>query len=103
MYTSIDEIKSAHIAAADGNWFAKDAMRFFNSRIGGVVFPGEDGTYFVSSEKFNDESRRYYTVRFISNHDASMIETVGEFQAHDTLDKAYRQARFYAKNGRDSQ
>lgn len=85
-FRTIDEVKAANEAAGH-NWFSKDTMRFFNSRVcGGLV----GGRYFVTSEKYDYDSPRLYTVREV-NADGT-VDTVGEFQGYDTADKAKRAA-----------
>lgn len=82
--------------AAGGKWFDPGNMRFFSSRLSERVYPRGDSTYFVSSERRRGE-RRYYSVRVsLPNGD---IQTLGSFQAFDTLGQAHTAARRYAKCG----
>lgn len=74
-YDSINDIKSF----AKGYFFTPDAMRFFNSRVlEGVYY----GRYFITSEKFDSNSPRLYTIRMIDEE--RDIQTVGDFQAYKT-------------------
>jgi hypothetical protein len=58
-YFTIKEIKEANKAIGH-HWFSTGAMRFFDSRIlRGVI----GGHYFISSERFDHNTPRTYTVR----------------------------------------
>lgn len=84
-FNTIDEIKRAN-ADAGLNWFAKETMRFFGSRIGSAVYGGR---YFVSSEQDNyGNGDRRYTVRLAEAN--GQIETVGEFCQYATRSEAVR-------------
>lgn len=54
-------------------------MRFFNTKIESGILQGK---YFITSEQYNDDSPRKYTVRAFD--DEGSVHTVGEFHAHDT-------------------
>ena len=58
-------------------WFSKDTLRFFQSRIlhSSFTYVSDTEVYFISSERF-DTQPRYYTVR---RFDGDSINTVGEF------------------------
>jgi len=60
-----------------GCWFEPSTMRFFRGRIESGILRGR---YFVSSEQFDDNTPRKYTLR--SFDDKGSVDTVGEFQAH---------------------
>lgn len=96
MLNTIEEIKQAN-KDADGHWFDADTMRFFRSRVSRKVYPVEAGTYFVTSERFDDNSPRLYTVRFIWTD--GDVETQGEFQQYKTSKAAHKAAARMA--GRD--
>lgn len=85
MLNTIEEIKQAS-KDAGGHWFDADTMRFFRSRIGHKAYPVSDGAFFVTSERYDDDSPRLYTVR--RAYDSGEIETVGEFQGYATLEQA---------------
>ena len=72
----IRDVKSKH----RGHFFDKDAMRFFNSRLVDEVFPSLGKVYFVTSEKFDYNSPRKFSVRVL-NLDTGSIDTVGDFHA----------------------
>lgn len=75
-------------------FFAPSSMRFFNSRIGSNAYTTVNPfkTLFVTSERFDDKSRRLYTVRLYDcrTHD---IDTIGEFQEYRTARAANKAAR----------
>lgn len=75
-YFTVSEIKQANRAAGK-HFFDPATMRFFRSRIlRGVI----GGKYFVTSEQFDANSPRLYTL-----HEATPegdIRTVGDFQAY---------------------
>ncbi len=72
-----------------GHWFDAGTMRFFNSAIEPVAYRTDDGTkaYFVSSEQYDFESPRRYSVR-VYDFETHDIDTVGEFQQFATKDEA---------------
>lgn len=79
--TTIDDVK--RINKEKGyHFFDRDTMRFFRSRIekdqlrfGQLI----DDKYFITSEQFDEDSPRLYTVRKFNSERGSM-NTVGEFQ-----------------------
>ena len=87
---SIAEIKSLH----RGHWFDESAMRFFGTHIDETVYPSNGGTYFVTSERYDENSPRRYSVRraYLVGG-AAHIETVGEFGEYATGAAAHREAR----------
>lgn len=86
-YHSIESMKKDNDAKGF-HFFAKDTMRFFRSRVApGVVH----GRVFITSEQFDYQSPRLYTVRALKN-DGSTADLSG-FQRFDTL----RQARAYVR------
>lgn len=72
-----------------GHWFDKDAMRFFRSRVATFALLHNGKAYFTSSEQFNDESPRLYSVR-VCTMETGDINTIGEFQQYKTADAARR-------------
>jgi len=80
-YRSIAEIKAAN-TAINNYFFSKDTMRFFHSRIINRVYKG---IYFITSEQFDSDSERLFTVRMCVN---GSVETVGRFQAFATAKQA---------------
>ncbi len=82
MYTTIDEIKQANKDIV-GHWFDSDTMSFFNSRVVSEVI---DGKYFITSEKFDDQSPRLFTVR--EADDEGRINSVSNFQEFKSISAA---------------
>jgi hypothetical protein len=84
---TIGDIKAKHT----GYFFDSSAMRFFRSRVLGEVYQGPGGVYFVTSEQYNYDSPRLYTVRrFIK--ETGDVRTVGDFNA---LSKSAAQSKAY--------
>jgi Fe-S-cluster formation regulator IscX/YfhJ len=86
-YTDIDQIRRANQDAGQ-HWFDPSTMRFFSSRVGHAVYGGK---YFVSSEQFDYNSPRLYTVRFVDER--GWIDEVGEFQQYPSHAAAVRAIR----------
>jgi len=74
-FKSMTDIRHSH----PGNWFDKGTMQWFNSRIESKVIYGR---FFISSEQYDDETPRLYTIRYAT--DQGDIETLGEFQDYKT-------------------
>lgn len=66
----------------NGHWFDKDTLSFFNSKMPQRGFKHKDSYYFITSEKFGDNERKYTPRRLDLN--TGEIETIGEF---NTLDR----------------
>jgi len=81
---------------AGKHFFSKDAMRFFKSRVSVNVHTGPGGIFIVTSERFDWNSPRLYTVRKVSE-DCSDVSTVGEFQGYRTSAAAHKEAERLAK------
>tara|TARA_Y100000310_G_scaffold266309_1_gene277761 strand:- start:1055 stop:1372 length:318 start_codon:yes stop_codon:yes gene_type:complete len=80
-YNSLTQIRAAN-ARIGNNFFSKETMAFFDSRICEGVY---GGVYFITSERFeNSKGRgpRRYTIR-IANEDGT-ISMVGSFLEHNT-------------------
>lgn len=77
-YQTISELR----ANANGHFFDRSSMRFFNSRILPKVYRG---VYFITSEKHRETDPRLFTVRMSLN---GSIETIGKFQVFDTAREA---------------
>ena len=65
-------------------FFSEATMNFFNSRLETDLLVGG---YFVTSEQFDDESPRLFTIRRVKNV-SGHIETIGSFQEYKTKDEA---------------
>lgn len=87
--TTIDDVKRIN-KEKDRHWFERDTMRFFRSKIerdalrfGQLI----DDKYFITSEQFDSDSPRLYSVRRFNPKEGS-INTVGEFQEFGTKGQA---------------
>ena len=74
------------------HFFKPFNMRFFSSRV--QTTPPYKGRVFVTSEKYDWKSPRYYTVRCIRPDGG--IDTIEEFQGFATRQSAHRFAEKYA-------
>ena len=86
-YYGLENLRNAH----SGHWFCPGAMRFFNSRLGSEVLPVPDGWLFTSSERFDQNCARMYTIRKVDQF--GDVDTVGEFQAFSSSAAARRAMR----------
>lgn len=90
-FKTMAEVRAAN-AALGHNWFRRDTMRFWNTRIESRLIGRR---YFVTSEKmdapYEPPATRLFTVRRV-NDDGS-VETVGEFQGYETREDALTAAR----------
>lgn len=90
MSSNLSIIKRA--AKEHGNYFfTPGAMQFFKSRIHDVKrVKGTDDYRMITSEQYEDEPRSF-TVRHVhmpTRTATLIVDTIGEFQQHDTLDEA---------------
>jgi hypothetical protein len=67
--------------ANGGHFFDPQAMRFFNSKIESELI---DGRYFITSERYDTDRPKLYTIRQISET-GQMLDDLGDFQEFDTL------------------
>lgn len=67
------------MTAAGSHWWDRSSMRFFRCRVNDQVYQGTGGVYFVTSEKYSDEPRKY-TVRQY-NPATKEVNTVGDFNS----------------------
>lgn len=100
MLYTINDIKAAALKGRCRHWFDESSMEFFDSIVYSEVFPVDKGTYFITSEQNHhgpagghhpspdgyDSDPRMWSVRFCSLD--GLIETVGEFQQHETYESA---------------
>lgn len=70
---SIEVIKSKAV----GYFFSAGAMKGFKSRVSELIYQGVESVYFVTSERYGENPRRYTVRRFDLN--TLGIETVSEF------------------------
>lgn len=90
-FYSVQDVELANSRAGQ-HFFDADTMRFFNSRVLGDLI---DGRYFVTSERFDENHPRLYTLREAMPN--GHIETVGEFQGYTSARAAYTAARKLAE------
>lgn len=83
---TIDSIRS-EMSASGSHWWDIDSMRFFRTRVGEQVYQGENGIYFVTSERGPTDPRAYSVRQY--DPATKQIETIGEFNAY-TRAKAHR-------------
>ena len=100
--TTIDDVKRIN-KEKDRHFFDRDTMRFFRSRIerdalqfGQLI----DDKYFVTSEQFDSDSSRLYSVRRFNPKEGS-IDTVGDFQEFSTKGQARKFAYCLADHNED--
>lgn len=86
---TIEQIKRAN-ANAGQHFFCASALRFFKSRVNDQVFSGPGGVFFVTSERYDWDSPRLYTVRQAMPN--GHIETPDEFQQYGNMRAAKRAA-----------
>lgn len=86
-YANMADVKRAN-KAVGGCWFSLSTMRFFRTRIETeLITRGVSGRQvFVTSEQFNDDSPRLFTIR--EALPGGSIKTVGEFQQYASLSDA---------------
>ena len=73
------------VSGTGSHFFDADTMRFFNSRLETGGFGHDAGIVFVTSEQFDDDAMRGYTVRIFKD---SSVDDIGGFQRFKTLDDA---------------
>lgn len=91
-FSSMAEIRR-HNRATGHYFFEEGTMRFFRSKI--VSRQPIAGRFFITSEQFDADAPRLYTVRR-ANDDGS-IDTIGEFQQYETYQEARAAARASAR------
>lgn len=87
------EIKAAN-AAAGFNFFSRETMKYFASRIEGGPYCGPGGVFFVTSEKtnFGPECNRDFTVREFFPDSGDVRTLVGGLRFRDDARQAARDA-----------
>lgn len=89
-FATLAEFKAAH-KAADGHFFSRGAMLFFESRVESGLLKGG---YFITSESYGDGSPRFYQVRQVDPADLRNVETIGgHYEARDAAMDALREHR----------
>ena len=93
------------VNATGSHWFDAGAMRFFQSRVEYVdTVDADRGQWlFISSEQFDETEPRLYTVREVDTSRSypgtrgAVVDTVGEFQGHETFVDALATLRTYRR------
>jgi hypothetical protein len=86
MYASMIEVARAN-AEAGYHWFSKSTTRFFGSRVeSGLTTLGDGTQLFISSEQYEPDTLRLYTIRQVVPGGA--VKTFSRFQEYGTLDDA---------------
>lgn len=85
-YKNIQEIID-HNFAAGQHYFSEGAMRFFNSVVSPTLF-GENQNIFITSEQFDEDARRMYSVHLIDEN--GEIQDLSEFQQFKHIKQAKR-------------
>lgn len=73
------------------HFFDADTMRFFRSRIAPRITHTEQGIVFITSEQFDSNSPRLYTVRIMQEN--GQVKDFGGFQGYKTLQAARKAAK----------
>ena len=84
---SINDLEKHYVKKTKGYWFTKSSMAFFNSKVNEKLFykPETKKILFISSERFDSNTPRRYSIREY-NTETGSIETVGlGFQGYKTL------------------
>jgi hypothetical protein len=87
-FNNVNEVRSFNKSIGH-HWFDKSSMRFFNSHVNGAD-KLINGRFFISSEQFNSESPRLFTIRIARPN--GEVDTYGEFQAYKTRKEAIKAA-----------
>lgn len=92
--TSIYDVKKL-AEKRHSHFFDDDTMRFFKSRIYDEAYKFKDKIYFITSEKGPSNIRKWST-RYITQD--GNIETLGQFQAYESLNDARRAIRDFIES-----
>ncbi len=87
---TISQLK-AEVKAVGSFYFSPATMRFFKSRIAPGLRHVENGIVFITSEQFDYDSPRLYTVRLMDEN--ARVTDIDEFQQYKTLAQARKAAR----------
>lgn len=109
-HLDMDQLRDI-VTRSGSHFFDRDTMRFFKSRADWQTFAGQDGWYFVTSEKHESafariNEPRLYTVRCLRIvHDEGNVPTLRMvdlegFQHYRTLNSARTAARKASKTPR---
>jgi len=81
------DIIRANRNSTQPHFFSPGATRFFSSRYPQTGIVRNNKAYFITSEQFDYESPRLYTVR-VCDMKTGIVDTVGEFQQYRTRARA---------------
>ena len=81
------DIVRANGYSTQHHFFDEGATRFFNSRYPQSGIVKDNKAYFVTSEQFDYNSPRLYTVR-VCDISTGIVDTIGEFQQYETSAQA---------------
>ena len=84
-FKTLADVRRAN-KASGRYWFTRGAMGFFRSRVETGLLGGR---LFITSEQFDENAPRLYTVRMVTP--AGHIKTVGEFQEYESLKAAKKE------------
>jgi len=83
-YNNIQEIID-HNFEAGQFYFSEGAMRFFNSVVAPTLY-GEHQNIFITSEQFDEDTRRMYSVHLIDEN--GEVQDLSEFQQFKHIKQA---------------
>jgi hypothetical protein len=75
-FTTMDHLRRA-VTASGSHFFDRDAIAFFNSRIGSTLYGHR---FFVTSEAMDHDSPRIYSVRWVGRYTDSVCLQVDRFE-----------------------
>lgn len=81
------DIVRANGYGSQHHFFDAGATRFFKSRYPQTGIVKDNKAYFVTSEQFDYNSPRLYTVR-VCDMETGIVDTIGEFQQYQTSKQA---------------
>lgn len=81
------DIERANRDSAQHHFFDQGTTRFFRSRYPQTGVVKNNRAYFVTSEQFDYNAPRFYTVR-VCDLATGVVDTVGEFQQYQTSAQA---------------
>jgi hypothetical protein len=83
MFKNITQVKQAN-KAQGGHFFNPQAMRFFNSKVESGVIAGR---YFVTSERYDPDSPKRFTIREVAPS-GEIVGDLGGFQRFESVEGA---------------
>ena len=77
------------------DFFSLDTMRFFNSRVESGIRKVKGGILFITSEQFDDESPRLYTLRKMK--ESGRADSLPKFQGFKAFSEAKQAMEGYTE------